>query len=248
LRQNIYTRFSESKRRNKKALAVLIDPDKIKLSDIKAICKDAASLVDYFLVGGSLILKNSLDDTIKEIKKHSKIPVILFPGNVLQISAYADATLFLSLISGRNAELLIGNHVIAAPVLKSLKTEVIPTGYMLIDGGKPTSVNYMSNTFPIPSDKYEIAQSTAMAGEMLGLKLIYLEAGSGASNPINKEIIKKVSASISIPLLVGGGIKTPEKAEENCNNGADVIVIGNAVENDFSLVKKISKAIHSFNK
>jgi phosphoglycerol geranylgeranyltransferase len=156
----------------------------------------------------------------------------------------ADAILFLSLISGRNAEMLIGNHVISAPLLKTTKLEVLSTGYMLIESGKATTVSYMSNTTPIPHDKNDVAMCTAMAGELLGLKLIFMDGGSGALQPISKKMIERVSSSISLPLIVGGGISTPKKAIENCNAGADIIVIGNAIEKDSSIIKAISNAIH----
>jgi len=163
----------------------------------------------------------------------------------LQISKNADGILLLSLISGRNPELLIGKQVIAAPILKASNLDILPTGYILIDGGKPTAVSYMSNTNPIPFDKDDIAMCTAMAGEMLGLKLIYMDAGSGALNAISEKMIKKVSSNISIPLIIGGGINTPQKAILACKAGADIIVVGNAIEKDSSLIKKIGKAVHS---
>ena len=178
------------------------------------------------------------------LKKHAQIPVILFPGNTNQLSYKADGFLFLSLISGRNAEMLIGRHVIAAPYLKLSGLEILPTGYMLIDSGKPTSVSYMSNTFPIPSDKFDIAISTAMAGEMLGMKLIFLEGGSGAELSVSDEMIRMVHGSINIPLIVGGGIRTPERAAQCALAGANVIVIGNALEKKPGLLKEFADAVH----
>jgi putative glycerol-1-phosphate prenyltransferase len=228
-----------------KKIAVLVDPDKPtdeQIVNIASKSQDAG--VDFFFVGGSLLTNDNLDSCIKLLKKHSTIPIILFPGNTNQLSNRADGFLFLSLISGRNAEMLIGRHVIAAPYLKLSGLEIIPTGYMLIDSGKPTSVSYMSNTFPIPNDKYDIAICTAMAGEMLGMKLIFLEAGSGASTPVSPEMIRIVSDSISIPLIVGGGIRTPEKAAECAKAGADVVVIGNALEKDPELLLEFVKAVH----
>jgi len=201
--------------------------------------------VDYFFVGGSLLTNDNLNDCIKTIKDNSKIPVILFPGNTMQINQNADGILFLSLISGRNAELLIGKQVITAPILKQTDLEVISTGYMLVDSEKPTTASYMSNTIPIPRDKIGIATSTAIAGEYLGLKLIYMDGGSGAEQPIKTDMIKKVSSSIKIPLIIGGGICSSKKAIENCKAGADLIVVGNAIEKDHSLISDISKAIHS---
>jgi putative glycerol-1-phosphate prenyltransferase len=151
------------------------------------------------------------------------------------------------LISGRNPELLIGQHVISAPFVKKSGLEIMPTGYMVIDGGAPTTVSYISNANPLPADKNEIAMCTAMAGEMLGMKLIYMDAGSGAKNPISEMMIQKVSSCIDVPLIVGGGITTPEKAYLNCKSGADIIVIGNAIEKDQHIIKEIASAIHSLN-
>lgn len=229
-----------------KKIAVLVDPDKPTDEQIVHIAsKSQDAGVDFFFVGGSLLTNDNLDSCIKLLKKQSTIPVILFPGNTNQLSNKADGFLFLSLISGRNAEMLIGRHVIAAPYLKLSGLEILPTGYMLIDSGKPTSVSYMSNTFPIPNDKYDIAICTAMAGEMLGMKLIFLEAGSGASTSVSSEMIRMVSDSIRIPLIVGGGIRTPEKAAECAKAGADVVVIGSALENDPELLPAFVKAVHT---
>lgn len=238
----IYDKFTD---RSRKKLAVLIDPDKPTDAQIISIVEKAkAADVDFFFVGGSLLVTDSLDHCIKLIKANCDIPVLIFPGNSLQISKYCDGFLLLSLISGRNAEMLIGRHVIAAPYLKLYGNEIIPTGYMLIDSGKATSVSYMSDTTPIPHDKDDIALCTAIAGEMLGLKLIYLEAGSGALIPVSTSMISKVSQMIKIPLIVGGGIKTPEMAAEAVKAGADVIVIGTAFEKEPELLKKFAEAIH----
>jgi len=242
LKMAIYDKFQDKSR---KKLAVLIDPDKPTDAQILSIVEDAkAADVDFFFVGGSLLVTDSLDHCIKLIKANCDIPVLIFPGNSLQISKYCDGFLLLSLISGRNPEMLIGRHVIAAPYLKLYGNEIIPTGYMLIDSGKATSVSYMSDTTPIPHDKDDIAMCTAIAGEMLGLKLIYLEAGSGASIPVSTSMISKVKKMIQIPLIVGGGIKTPEMAEEAVRAGADVIVIGTAFEKEPDLLKKFANAIH----
>jgi len=201
--------------------------------------------VDYFFIGGSLLQHNDLDKFIVEIKSRSSIPCILFPGNGFQISAEADAILYLSLISGRNPDLLIGKHVETAAHIRQTQLEVMSTGYMLIDGGSSTAVNYMSNTLPIPHDKNSIAVSTAMAGEMLGMQMIYLEAGSGAYTTVSTSMISKVSQHIRIPIIVGGGISTPEKAQKNLEAGADIIVVGNAIEKDPELLIDLSAAIHS---
>ena len=239
----IYDKFNDKKR---KKLAVLIDPDKPTDAQILSMVEKAnAADVDFFFVGGSLLVTDSLDHCIRLIKEHSKIPVLIFPGNSLQISKYCDGFLLLSLISGRNPEMLIGRHVIAAPYLKLYGNEIIPTGYMLIDSGKATSVTYMSDTTPIPHDKDDIAVCTALAGEMLGLKLIYLEAGSGAAMPVSTSMISKVRQMIGLPLIVGGGIRTPEMAAEAAKAGADVIVIGTAFEKEPDMLMKFAKAIHS---
>jgi phosphoglycerol geranylgeranyltransferase len=242
----IYHSLTERKQLQKKSFAVLVDPDKVNdqnMEDLIAIAADAG--VDYFLVGGSLVISNYLDDCVKLIKNRCNIPVILFPGSPSQVSKYADALLYLSLISGRNPELLIGQHVVSAPVVKQSGLEIIPTGYMVIDGGAPTTVSYISNANPLPSDKNEIAMCTAMAGEMLGMKLIYMDAGSGARKPIAESMIEKVSGCIEVPLIIGGGITDPEKAYLNCKAGADVIVVGNAIEKDPSLIKEMAAAVHS---
>ncbi|OQP47082.1 geranylgeranylglyceryl/heptaprenylglyceryl phosphate synthase [Niastella yeongjuensis] len=242
----IYQSLLQHKANGQKSFAVLIDPDKVtvdKIDELTALAIEAK--VDYLLVGGSLVVTNRLDEVVQQIKKNCNIPVILFPGSPSQITSYADALLYLSLISGRNAELLIGQHVISAPFVKQSRLEIISTGYMVIDGGAPTTVSYISNAAPIPADKNEIAMCTAMAGEMLGMKLIFMDAGSGAKRPINESMIEKVAQVIEVPLVVGGGILDPEKAYLNCKAGADMIVIGNAIEKDASLIKEMSAAIHS---
>ena len=244
----LYSSLTEAKNRGEKKFAVLIDPDKMRLSNMDRVLKLAVEAkVDYFFIGGSLIVNNMLDECLQSIKDVCDIPLVLFPGNSFQLSYRANAILFLSLISGRNSELLIGRHVMSAPYLKVSPLEVMSTGYMLIDGGVPTSVTYMSNTSPIPGNKDGIALCTALAGEMLGLKLVYMDAGSGAKNPVSASMIEQVSSAIKIPLIVGGGISTPEKALEDVNAGADVIVVGNAIEKDPELIKGIAAAVHSVN-
>ena len=244
----IYQSFLDAKNNQKKKLAVLIDPDQVNIGNMDRLIHLASeAAVDYFFIGGSLIVNNMLDHCLISIKDRCNIPMLLFPGNSFQLSYKADGILFLSLISGRNPEFLIGNHVIAAPFLKLSPLEIISTGYMLIDGGTPTTVSYMSNTNPIPSNKADIAVCTAIAGEMLGMKQIYMDAGSGAKNPISTTMIESVSGAINIPLIIGGGIRTPEKAYENAKAGADVIVIGNAFEKDPELVVDISAAIKELN-
>jgi putative glycerol-1-phosphate prenyltransferase len=203
--------------------------------------------VDYFFVGGSLITTPNIGEVIQTIKEDVSIPVVLFPGSSVHIDPSADAILFLSLISGRNPDLLIGQHVQAAPILKNSRIEILPTGYMLISSGRTTSVAYISNTTPIPEDKYSLAACTAMAGEMLGLGLIYIDAGSGADREISQRMISTVRKSINIPLIVGGGINTPEKAFKALEAGADMIVIGNALEKSPDLLSEISDKVYDWN-
>jgi phosphoglycerol geranylgeranyltransferase len=246
IRNSIYTSMLHLKQTQSKGFAVLIDPDKINITKaihLVNLCTEAK--VDYIFFGGSLMVSNHVDECLQSIKAHTNIPVILFPGSPSQISRYADALLYLSLISGRNPDLLIGQHVTSAPLVKTSGLEIMSTGYMVIDGGAPTTVSYMSGSLPIPADKEDIALCTAMAGEMLGNKLIYMDSGSGAKNPITESMIQKVSKNIAVPLIIGGGIKDPEKAYVNCKAGADIIVIGNAIEKEESLIKEMSLAIHS---
>ncbi|RTL47777.1 MAG: geranylgeranylglyceryl/heptaprenylglyceryl phosphate synthase [Sphingobacteriales bacterium] len=246
MKQTLYHQITEKKQTGKKSFAVLIDPDKVNHSSIEQLVQlSVDARVDYFLVGGSLVISNHLDECIRQIKAACNIPVLLFPGSPSQVSKYADALLYLSLISGRNPELLIGQHVVSAPFVRKSGLEIIPTGYMVIDGGAPTTVSYISNATPIPSDKNDIAMCTAMAGEMLGMKLIYMDAGSGAKRPITETMIALVAQHIEVPLIIGGGITDAEKAYLNCKAGADIIVVGNAIEKDASLIKELSDAIHS---
>jgi phosphoglycerol geranylgeranyltransferase len=242
--------LNERHRIGKKSIAVLIDPDKIEDASrlTHLINLGTENCIDFFLVGGSLITTPNLNDVINIIKENvSSVPVILFPGNAQQVDPAADAILFLSLISGRNPDFLIGQHVQAAPILKSYKMEVMPTGYMLINSGRLSSAAYISNTTPIPEDKYALAASTAIAGEMLGMRLIYLDAGSGAEREISPRMISSVRKNINIPLIVGGGINTPEKAQTALEAGADMIVIGNALEKDPELLTEISNCVYEWN-
>ena len=242
----IYSSLCQRKANVKKSFAVLVDPDKVNDEKMDQLIQLAvAAKVDYFFVGGSLVISNYLDQCVQHIKRNCSIPVLLFPGSPSQISKYADALLYLSLISGRNPELLIGQHVVIAPVIKQSGLEIMSTGYMVIDGGAPTTVSYISNAAPLPADKNEIAMCTAMAGEMLGMKLIYMDAGSGAKRPITESMIEKVANCIDGPLIIGGGITHPEKAYLNCKAGADVIVVGNAIEKDETLIMEMASAVHS---
>jgi len=245
-KMNVYQSLLEKKKAGKKSFAILIDPDKVSVDSLTNIIKLAIDAkADYFFVGGSLVISDNLDACILQIKKACDIPILLFPGSPSQISKHADALLYLSLISGRNPELLIGQHVISAPFVKKSGLEIIPTGYIVVDGGAATTVSYISNATPVPTDKADIAMCTAMAGEMLGMKLIYMDAGSGAKKAISEEMIATVAQQIEIPLIIGGGIRDAEKAYLNCKAGADVIVIGNAIEKQPSLIKEMADAIHS---
>jgi len=224
-----------------KMVALLIDPDNHDSESLDNIINISnLAHIDFILVGGSILTK-SFNDKIDNIKIKTTLPVFLFPGNILQICDHADGILLLALISGRNPEFLIGNHVVAAPFLKNSGMEVIPTGYILVETGNRTSVEYMSNTRPIPSNKPDIAVATAMAGEMLGHKLIYLEGGSGAEQIINTKLISEVRKNISIPLMVGGGIRTSSQAHQIFRAGADIIVIGTVAEESPDMVFEIIK-------
>ncbi len=236
-------------RQRAKSIAVLIDPDKVDDSaKLKYLINVASeNCVDFFFVGGSLITTSNMAEVIQSIKEDVNIPVVLFPGSSQQIDPSADAILFLSLISGRNPDLLIGQHVQAAPILKNSRLEILPTGYMLVSSGRTTSVAYISNTTPIPEDKYSLAACTALAGEMLGLRLIYLDAGSGAEREINARMISTVRKSVSVPLIVGGGINTSQKAQAALEAGADMIVIGNSLEKNPDLLTEISEKVYDWN-
>jgi putative glycerol-1-phosphate prenyltransferase len=246
---SLLSNLQEKHRLGKKSIAVLVDPDKVedpaKLQYLINLASE--NCVDYFFVGGSLMTTTNLSEVVKQIKQNVNLPVILFPGNSIQIEPNADAILFLSLISGRNPELLIGQHVVAAPILKNTRLEIIPTGYMLVNSGKMTSVAYISNTIPIPEDKFSLAACTAMAGEMLGLQTIYLDAGSGAEREISPRMIATVRKAVNVPLIIGGGINSSIKAMNALEAGADMIVIGNALEKDPDMLIEISDKIYEWN-
>lgn len=239
---NVFKIIKNSSQENQKGLAILIDPDNLPEKNDFDVMLDQINRngVDYIFVGGSLTVKNNFEDTIKYIQARTTLPVILFPGSIDQITPHADAILFLSLISGRNPELLIGNHVITAPKIRSMQLEAISTGYLLVSCGKLTTANYISNTFPIPYNKPEIAMATAIAGEMLGMQCIYMDGGSGSEFTISEEMIKMVKQNTSIPLIIGGGIRDGKQAEKVWNAGADIIVIGTAFENNPMMLEEIS--------
>jgi len=238
---NLYQPLLQDSLAGRKKFAILIDPDKYSLESLSRVVSLAVGAgVDYFFLGGSLLLHDNQSQLISFIKENTDIPVLLFPGNNMQLNNKADGILLLSLISGRNPDMLIGRHVISAPYLRASNLEILSTGYMLIESGGTTAVTYMSNTTPIPSQKNDIAACTAMAGEMLGMKIIYMDAGSGAKNPVPIPMINKVKESIGLPLIIGGGITSPDEAKAAFNAGADVLVVGNAIENEPSLIPRIA--------
>lgn len=233
--QNIYHQILQSKKACKKLLAILLDPDKVDLQNIEnLIQKINESPATHIFIGGSLVLNSTIDEIILNLKKELTLPIVLFPGNPSQISNYADGILFLSLISGRNPDFLIEHQVKAAPILKKSNLEIISTGYILIESGNPTAVASVSKTIPLPRHNSEIAVNTALAGQFLGNKLIYLEAGSGAKLPVPLETISLVSKNLEIPLIVGGGIKSIQEIQDAYIAGADLVVIGTAFENDIN--------------
>lgn len=226
---------------NQKQLALLVDPDKYSQESLALFVELAKeTLPDCIMVGGSLVA-GSVEQVVQYIKLHTNIPVVLFPGNTHQLCNEADALLLLSLLSGRNADFLIGQHVVAAKAIRDSGIESISTGYILIDGGCSTSVEYMSNTKPIPRDKVEIIVATAIAGELIGNRMVYLEAGSGAINPVSKEAIQAVRKAISLPIIVGGGIRTVEQAKDAYLAGADMIVVGNSLEKDRFFMRDLAQ-------
>ncbi len=245
---SIYNSILNKSSQNQKMFGVLIDPDKQNVAELLKtveLCNNSG--VDFFFVGGSIITKGDFNQTCRLIKENTQKPVIIFPGSPNQISKYADSILFLSLISGRNPELLIGSHVAATPKLQKLDIEIIPTGYLLVDCGTQTTAIYVSETNPIPHNNAEIAATTALAGEYLGLKLTYIDGGSGAKKCISTNMITKTKESISGPLIIGGGIRTPEAAKEIYKAGADIIIVGNAAEKNRNLITQIAEMKEAFN-
>jgi putative glycerol-1-phosphate prenyltransferase len=245
---NTYERLLQTKRNRGAGFLLLIDPDKIDNKKLPSFIRNASNAgVDAFLVGGSLMLSNEFDKTLKVIKENASVPVVIFPGGVSQVSSEADALLFLLLISGRNPDYLIGNQVNAAPIIKQMNLEAISTGYMLIEGGNVTSAEFMSNTKPIPREKPDIAVAHALAAELIGLKMLYLEAGSGAKQSVPEAMIKKVTKYCSLPVIVGGGIRTPEEAKKKVEAGASFVVTGTIIEENSqdSLIQEFANAIHT---
>lgn len=231
--ENLYSQIIQAKRNNQKLLAILLDPDKIDLNTVAIlISKIDQSPATHIFIGGSHVTTNILDELIIKIKQNCNLPIFLFPGNPSQISNKADAILFLSLISGRNPDFLIEHQVKAAPILKKTQLEVISTGYILIESGTETAVERVSKTRPLNRDNLDLALATAQAGEMLGNKLIYLEAGSGAKQAVPLEMIALVAQNIEVPLLVGGGIVNLQGIKKAYDSGADLVIIGTAFEND----------------
>jgi len=246
--KTILEHIVEQSSSNKKMFGVLIDPDKqnaAELLETVKICNESG--IDYIFVGGSIITNGDLNLTCRLIKENSQIPVILFPGSPDQLSKYADAILFLSLISGRNPKYLIESHVIATPALQKMKLEIIPTGYLLVDCGTKTTAIYVSDTNPIPYNNKDIAATTALAGEYLGLKITYIDGGSGAQKCISDDMIMATREKINGPLIIGGGIRSVESAEKVYRAGADLIIVGNAAEKNKTLIKEIAamKSAHN---
>ncbi len=240
----IISNIKKTKEEGGKQIALLIDPDSLKSHDqvLDIANKVNKSKIDFLLFGGSLITAPEDIDPLAILKKSVEIPVLLFPSSPAQIRREADGILFLSLLSGRNPEYLIGHHVVAAPLLKNSGLEVLPTGYLLVGCGKPTTAEYISGTPPIPYEKPEIAATTALAGEYLGLKLIYLDGGSGAERPISEEMIKAVSENITVPLIVGGGIRKTSDLINAFSSGADLVVVGTAFEENPDFVEELDYA------
>ena len=230
-----YENILKSIANNQKMLAVLIDPDKMQIDNVEGFVKKINnSIATHIFVGGSTVAEHLSEELVIELRKYTDLPIVLFPGDVSQITNKADALLFLSLISGNNPDYLINKHVAAVENLNDSNLDVIPTGYMLVENGKPTMVEKVTNTRPLSRTNIQLVCDTAKAGELLGMKLIYLEAGSGAIDPVPKEMITAVKQKLSIPLIVGGGIKTKSQLEDAYESGADLVVIGTALEQDES--------------
>jgi phosphoglycerol geranylgeranyltransferase len=242
----IYDTMLEVTKSKGTAYVVLIDPDKSSSSRLRDQADLISQYADFIFVGGSICIREDFDEAVRCIKQASRVPVIIFPGDATQVSSHADALLFLSLVSGRNADLLIGEHVKAAPIIRRYDLEVIPVAYILVESGQTTSVQFMSQSLAVPRRKAEIAMAHALAGEYLGMKLAFLEAGSGASEHVPPEMIEAVSRYVSIPVIVGGGINSPEDANKIARAGASLIVTGDIIEKEGSveILKEFSEAVH----
>lgn len=244
---NIYNHLLKTIEKKGAAYLILLDPDKLNSDKFESFIKKCNEAdVDGFLIGGSLMLNGDFDGFIKKVKQSTKLPVIIFPGAVDQVSSHADAILYLSVVSGRNSEHLIGKHVLAAPLIRRANLEPISTAYILVESGTATTAQYMSGSSPIPRSKPEIAAATALASEYIGMKMIYLEAGSGAQQTVPNEMVKAVSSICSVPIIVGGGIKSPNVAREKVDSGAKIIVTGNFFENEsnWDMLKEFADAVH----
>ena len=241
---SVLSKLNDCVKINGAGFIVLIDPDKKNDKKIDQIVQAANLHADAIFIGGSIMMDKLYHERVKRIKSISKIPVILFPGGVNQLNDYYDAMLFMSLLSGRNPHYLIGEQVIAAPIVKDFKIETIPTGYLLVDGGSPTTVEYISGTKPLSPTRPDVIISHALAAQYLGMRLIYLEAGSGAINKIPSNVIRKIASEVDIDLIVGGGIRTPQMAKKIVESGATYVVIGSAIEDSIAIAKEFSSAIH----
>lgn len=232
----------------RKGIAWLVDPDEVsEFEELMEMVLSADELkIDFIFLGGSLLHHNHISPIIREIKKTTQIPLVIFPGSAYQFSEEADAILFLSLISGRNPDLLIGQHVQVAPLLEKSNLEVLPTGYMLIDGGEKTSVHYISQTIPLPNHHPDLSVATALAGKFLGLQYFYMDAGSGAPEPVSPELIKAVKKKVKAPLIVGGGLNDIDKIKTALLAGADLIVLGNGVGKKAALLRQASEFLESY--
>ena len=246
MKKNVLNYLLSVKKKKGAGYIVLIDPDKNSENNLEEkISKINNSGVDAIFVGGSLILDNNCEKRVELIRSISKVPVIFFPGGISQLNKHYDAMLFMSILSGRNSHYLIGEQVIAAPIVKDLGIEVIPTGYLLVDGGNNSSVQFMSGSNPIPIEKPDILIAHALAAQYLGKKLVYLESGSGAKNSIPNNLLKAVTKYIDVPIIVGGGIKTPQSANEKVLAGASFVVIGSILEgNNTNIINEFADAIH----
>ena len=241
---NVFSKLNDCVKKKGAGFIILIDPDKKNDKKIDQIVQAANLHADAIFVGGSIMMDKLYHERVKRIKSTSIIPVILFPGGVNQLNNYYDAMLFMSLLSGRNPHYLIGEQVIAAPIIKDFGIETIPTGYLLVDGGSPTTVEFISGTKPLSPSRPDVILSHALAAQYLGMRFIYLEAGSGALNEIPRNVIKKIVSEIDISLIVGGGIRTPNMAKSIVESGASHVVIGSAIEDSIEIAKEFSAAIH----